>query len=43
MATKPQRSIRIADAIWNKVRIKARAEDKTASEVVNDYLKDYIK
>lgn len=43
MATKPQRSIRIADAIWNKVRIKAAAEDKTASEVINDYLKNYIK
>lgn len=43
MATKPQRSVRIADAIWNQVRIKAAAEGKTASEVINDYLKDYIK
>jgi hypothetical protein len=43
MATKPQRSVRIADAIWQKVRIKAAAEGKTASEVINDYLKDYIK
>ncbi len=43
MATKPQRSVRIADAIWNKVRIKARAEGKNASEVINDYLKNYIK
>lgn len=43
MATKPQRSVRIADAIWKKVRSKAAAEGKTASEVINDYLKDYIK
>lgn len=43
MATKPQRSIRIAEAIWRKVLSKARAEGKTASEVINDYLKDYTK
>jgi hypothetical protein len=43
MTTKPQRSVRIADAVWKKVRAKAATEGKTASEVINDYLKDYIK
>jgi|GEM_PF-4456678 len=43
MPSKPQRSVRIADAIWRKVQSKARVEGKTASEVINDYLKDYIK
>jgi macrodomain Ter protein organizer (MatP/YcbG family) len=43
MPTKPQRSVRIADAVWKKVQSKASAEGKTASEVINDYLKDYIK
>lgn len=43
MSAKPQRSVRVSDVIWNKLKIKAAAEGKTASEVINDYLKNYIK
>jgi len=43
MSSKPQRSVRVSEIIWNKVKAKAAAEGKTACEVINDYLKDYIK
>lgn len=43
MAIKPQRSVRVSEILWNKVKAKAASEGKTASEVINDFLKEYAK
>lgn len=37
------RSIRVSDQLWAKAKAKARSEGKTVSEVVVDYLKEFVK
>jgi hypothetical protein len=43
MKMKKNRSVRIAEQLWRKAQAKAKAEGKTASEVIVDFLKEYIK
>jgi predicted transcriptional regulator len=40
---KKARSIRVSDALWVKVKLKARQEDKTVSQIVVDFLREYVK
>jgi predicted transcriptional regulator len=40
---KKARSIRVSDALWFKVKLKARQEDKTVSQIVVDFLREYVK
>lgn len=37
------RSVRVSDSLWYKVKLKAKEEDRTVSEVIVDYLRDYVK
>lgn len=37
------RSVRVSDSLWYKVKLKAKQEDKTVSEVIVDYLREYVK
>lgn len=37
------RSVRVSDSLWHKVKNKAKAEDKTVSEVIVEHLRDYVK
>lgn len=37
------RSVRVSDSLWFKVKLKAKQEDKTVSEVIVDYLREYVK
>jgi len=37
------RSIRVSDQLWAKAQAKARAEGKSLSEAINDFLKQYVK
>ena len=37
------RSVRISDALWYKVKLKAKEEDRSVSEVIIYYLREYIK
>ena len=37
------RSIRVSDALWYKVKLKAAEEDKTVTQVVINALRDYVK
>lgn len=40
---KKARSIRVSDALWYKVKLKATEEDKTVSQVIVDFLREYVK
>ncbi len=40
---KKQRSIRVSDALWYKVKMKAIEEDRTITEVIITALRDYVK
>jgi hypothetical protein len=42
MAVKKMRSVRVSDSLWNAVKARAAAEEKTVSEVIVDALKAYI-
>ena len=37
------RSVRVSDALWYKVKLKAKEEDKTVSEVIVEHLREYVK
>jgi hypothetical protein len=37
------RSVRVSDQLWRKAQAKARAEGKSLSEAINDFLKEYVK
>jgi predicted transcriptional regulator len=37
------RSVRVSDSLWQKVKAKAKGEDKTVSEVITNALRDYVK
>jgi hypothetical protein len=37
------RSVRVSDALWYKVKLKAKQEDKTVSEVIVEHLREYVK
>jgi hypothetical protein len=37
------RSVRVSDSLWYKVKLKAKEEDKTVSEVITNALRDYVK
>jgi hypothetical protein len=43
MAVKKMRSVRVSDSLWNAVKARATAEEKTVSEVIVDALKAYIR
>jgi len=43
MKMKKIRSVRVADQLWRKAKAKARAEGKSLSEAINDFLKEYVK
>jgi hypothetical protein len=43
MAVKKMRSVRVSDSLWNAVKVRAAAEEKTVSEVIVDALKAYIR
>jgi hypothetical protein len=40
---KKPRSIRVSDALWFKVKLKAAEEDTTITQVVINALRDYVK
>ena len=40
---KKARSVRVSDALWHKVKLKAKEEDKTVSEIIVEHLRDYVK
>lgn len=40
---KKARSVRVSDALWYKVQLKAKEEDKTVSQVITDFLREYVK
>lgn len=40
---KKPRSIRVSDALWFKVKLKAQEEDRTVTEIVINALRDYVK
>ncbi|GAA0348095.1 hypothetical protein NE235_10840 [Actinoallomurus spadix] len=42
MVEKPVRSVRIPDGRWQAVKDKARRENKTASDVVNEALEEHL-
>jgi predicted HicB family RNase H-like nuclease len=37
------RSVRVSDQLWAKAKAKARAEGKSVSEVIVDFLKEFVK
>lgn len=37
------RSVRVSDALWFKVKLKAKEEERSVSEVIVEYLREYIK
>lgn len=37
------RSVRVSDSLWFKVKLKAKEEERSVSEVIVDYLREYIK
>jgi macrodomain Ter protein organizer (MatP/YcbG family) len=37
------RSVRVSDQLWARAKAKARAEGRTISEVIVDFLKEFIK
>ena len=37
------RSVRVSDSLWQKVKAKAKAEDKSVSEVITNALRDYVR
>ena len=43
MAVKKMCSVRVSDSLWNAVKARAAAEEKTVSEVIVDALKAYIR
>lgn len=43
MVGKKVRSVRISDQLWARAMAKAKLEGKSVSEVIVDFLKDYIK
>ena len=43
MVGKKVRSVRVSDQLWARAMAKARSEGKSVSEVIVDFLKDYIK
>jgi len=43
MKLKKIRSVRVSDQLWRKAQAKARAEGKSLSEAINDFLKEYVK
>lgn len=40
---KKQRSIRVSENLWSKAKAKASNEQMTLSEVIVDFLKEYVK
>lgn len=43
MAVKKARSVRVSDRLWQAVKDKAKADQKSISEVIVDALKAYIR
>lgn len=43
MVGKKVRSVRVSDQLWARAMAKARSEGKSVSEVIVDFLKEYIK
>lgn len=37
------RSVRVSDQLWARAKAKARAQEKTISEVIVDFLKEFVK
>lgn len=37
------RSVRVSDSLWFKVKLKAKEEERSVSEVIVDYLREYVK
>jgi macrodomain Ter protein organizer (MatP/YcbG family) len=37
------RSIRVSEQLWRRAMAKARSQDKTVSEVIVDFLKEFVK
>jgi macrodomain Ter protein organizer (MatP/YcbG family) len=37
------RSIRVSEQLWRKAMAKAKSEGKTVSEVIVDFLKEFVK
>lgn len=42
-AKKEQRSVRVADPLWEAARVKAEERDETISEVIRRALERYVK
>lgn len=42
MSGKKIRSVRVSDQLWVKAKAKAKAEGKTVSEVIVDFLKGFV-
>jgi hypothetical protein len=40
---KKARSVRVSDSLWFKVKLKAKEEGKTVSEVIVEHLREYVK
>jgi hypothetical protein len=43
MAVKKARSVRVSDSLWQAVKDKAQADQKSVSEVIVDALKAYVR
>jgi hypothetical protein len=43
MVGKKVRSVRVSDQLWARAMAKAKSEGKSVSEVIVDFLKEYIK
>ena len=37
------RSVRVSDQLWRKAQARAKSEGKTVSEVIVDFLKEFVK
>ena len=37
------RSVRVSEQLWRKAQAKAKAEGTTVSEVIVDFLKEFVK
>lgn len=37
------RSVRVSDSLWFKAKLKAKEEDRTVSEVIIEFLREYVK
>jgi predicted HicB family RNase H-like nuclease len=37
------RSVRVSEQLWRRAQAKAKAEGKTISEVIVDFLKEFVK